>query len=521
MSVSAITLEILSQTRNASALPMLRAGLDGDPSTRQTCLAALSRRGEMAAAEVLIDRWNDWTESERHDMRQVGGGLRLAVAVRLHWATPGDAASAVGAKPIDAKPIIAALRVAGDLCLDAVFGSVVDWAEHGPEKVRTLATDVAIRIATELGQAARLDRPVASRRGPVLERLGASMRNFESHRTAGLIDALLAVSTWSDATIMRHVEDDHMVGRAIRTRLSRTDRPAGLDLAAGFLTRRNLPDAIAAMLRERPEPEVGRAILAAVGNQPSTVTRRHLKRIAPCRSLERPGAYRPAVAPERAALLHVRAAADDFDRLMPDLVAAASDDSLHRTVAKVMGQMTPPPAESLIEAARRPMPPTGPDHRPDDAMERLRGWIEVWIGWLDHDDPAIAAAVRRWLSPLMAGPMMGVWKRVPRRDWSRLAAIVTRVDPAADRTVADRLRHPVLNERIDAIEAVEALSMVDRLREPLRIIADGDHQSARIRVVGALANSHHDETRSILRGMLTLPEGSVRDAAVAAMGGRS
>lgn len=560
------TYELLGRTDNRAAVAVLADGLQSKvQSIRSLAISTLVARPEREAADVILQNWGSLNDDDHAAIR--GHASQINQSVKRCFANNKLLPSAIAA--------CSTLRLYDQV--DALANLV---EKSSGLAIAKMAAGALVDLSMPIGEDARRNRPVSTVRGPYIDRLVESVRRFPQHRNEMMVDAFLIASTWSDVELRTWIIRDDAIGRLIQSRLRESEHPGIVDLLAGYLRRRRIPECVLQSVTARSEEIVGDAILRSIGDSPPAITRKHLSKIGIPRSL-RGGVNRcvDIIPANRAAMVHLYSATGDSVEdvvpvamhalhhwKQPDVVAAVvlalsrcpvpSVEWMMRAaipVAKLL-EADPLPQASFenIEASRSGQPQAGSQQKeaasPDDIatpvkasqtkiqpqaprpslqslgaddLDQLDSRIVAGlIDLLGHRDVGIAKAARRLLAPLHADTMLSRFEELRERSRRNLGRVVMRIDPGAIDRVRDTLRHPVLDRRLEAIGAADALSLVEVLAPSFVRIVKDDHQEARIRAAQAMANATDPVTESLLEDLMRLPESQVRDAAEAALASR-
>jgi hypothetical protein len=337
------------------------------------------------------------------------------------------------------------------------------------------------------------------------------------HRNEQLVDAFLLASTWGDCELRQMLDANQTPMDLICKRFVEAEHGGVIGLLAGFVRRRNLHDRIGQIIGSRSDASFRDVLLRNIGTEPTATVLRNLREIGVpecCRVGEE---ALDDIAPHQLPpLIHLHSAArpDSLETL--HLIAAAVErrgPGCETAAAMAFSRCEVPTAELWMRAAV-PVADGDPDLIARDDNARL---LKRLIDLLDHTDPILVRSIRRLLGPLHAGEMLHRFQSLRPRSRRRLGRIVMIIDPDAIQRVRDALRHPVLQNRLEAIAMADALAIVDLLSDSFARIAREDHQEARMRAADAMAEASSDLTLQLLQEMTDLPECPVRDAALRAI----
>lgn len=496
-----LTYHTLARTRNEAAIDVLRlALLDEDRLTRRCALQALLGRSEHRCRYLVLAHWQQLQADEVERIRKQRNWLEPAISERLR---------------ADGPDVGIAVAAARQLELVSAIPAIVNVAESSSrESIRDEATEAVLAMTEPLGQDARMDRDRPTLRGPAVHRLAESVSRFAEHGNARLLDAFLGVVTWGDSELRNRLHPESTASETLLLRMATSEISQVLELLVGFIRRRNLPDEIVRILAERKDGQFRAALLRTIGSEPCETVLRNLKRIgmpACCHDGEpllqqlQPGG--------RAALAHLAVATHTDPARAMHLVCGVIErggTACEQAAASALGRCEVPDIELWMRAA---------GILADGDPERIRrhenaALLQRLIRLLEHANPAVVRSARRILMPLHAEQVLARFDSLRARSRRRLGRVVQMVDPTAVERVREKLRHPVLAQRLEAIAAADALAAVDRLADAFKPIARADHQEARRRAALVLADAEGEETLSILREMAELPDSTVRDTAV-------
>lgn len=516
-----LTYRILAQTRNEAAVATLaQAIVEGNPKTRRRALTSLVQRPEERAADLLIEYWN---RLDADDCRVIRGDTqRVERAILRRWKDETCLAEAIAA--------------CETLQLAEQIPALIPIAESSPESsLRDAATRAILQLSESLGEAARLDRPVATLRDPALLALAESVKRLSAHRNFELVDAFLVASAWGDTQLRHWVADTGALGQTIRGRLAESMHRSIPVLLAGYLRRRRVEPAIYRVIKKRDDDWFRDAILRTIGVSPSGATLKNLREIGIPNVLVGGLEWIATLLPDqRAALVHAYwAGSTDTTQVIQIATEAlrAGGKGVPAAVGLALSRCPIPDADWLMRAV---MPVAKLLEKQnvhcDAAFEKIgsesltdpRGkWVARLIDNLQHPDASVRKGAARMLSPLHAENMLPRFDPLRPSSRRRLGRMVARIDRDAVSKVRDALRHPVLERRLEAIATAESLAIVETLNESFAPIARDDHQLARVRAAQAMSSATDPLTRTLLEEMLLLPESQVRDAAENALALRS
>lgn len=504
-----LTFDLLATTRNEAAVGLLASSLDADdPQIRCRGLDALLRRRSHRGAMHVLGLWKTLSDAELRTVQEHPAAMQTVVAEVLADSPEHPLWSAA----------IDALRM---LSLTDVLPVIIDRAEaSGDRQVRAPLLAATIELCSTLGTTARRGREAAGRRLPVIRRLAESVRRFEFHRCEGLCDAFLAISRWSDCELGSLLSDGTRSARWLASPLAHSTLPGVIQLLAGFVCRREIPDVVRQALRTRCDESFREHLLQCVTASPSVTTRRNLRALGPlacladCQTVA--GRTRPV---HHAALVHAHSAtcSDPLRQLTVtiDVLVQANRDA-DSAVGQSLLQCLPLKEEALLRGTAIAV---GAEALPDasDPLARLL-WRVLQV--LEHPNPAVREGLCSLLWPLHLERFLERVESFRGFKSKQLGQLIQRINPSAVERIADELRHPVLARRLHAIEAAEACGFLGVLEPLLLHAALHDQREAQLRAVKSLGAATSRASLAMLQRLGEGPVGELREVAKRAMADR-
>ncbi len=498
-----LTYETLAATRNEAAVDVLIAALD-DPNAanRRRALGALLKRKEPRSSEQVLANWGKLNADDLRVLRPKKSWLNDAIGQALRG---------------QGENVLTAITAAESLQMASVIPQLTLLAESSASRdIQQRASEAVIAIVQPLGRAARADRDRPTVRGPVLARLADSVRRFSMHRNEQLVDAFLLVSTWGDGELRQMTSEDGPQMELICKRLMFTAFPGVIDLLSGFVRRRSIPERIGGIIQARTDEPFREALLRKITSEPTATVLNNIRDIGIPKCCLGGEQILDDIAPDyRAAMIHLYVAGNHDVIETLHLIAAAVEagGGCENAAAMGLSRCEVPDVDLWMRAAICVADGDAVAIAADDNARLLQRLIDL----LCYPDAALCRGVRRVLGPLHADQMLHRFESLRPRSRRRLGRVVMMVDPDAVERVRDALRHPVLQNRLEAISMADALAVVDLLSDAFTHIAHQDHLQARVRAAEVMSDATGDATLWLLREMTELPECPVRDAALASL----
>ena len=498
-----LTLAALADSDNRAAIDAIVFGLKSrSAKTRRGCFRVLTQRTEQRCADELVRHWDLLDDDHVKQLRERTEWLELSVQTALE----------------DVEIRSTAIDIYHRLAMSNSVETLIEIAETSSSVLmRQQATNAILKQAERLGRAARRGRGSPSARRTFLERLAESVFRFRRHKNSGLVDAYLQAALASDSELRRLLQDDTQSAALLCGRLQSSARRGVVQLCADLVGRRDMSKAVSAAIAARDCETLRECLLKAVGSAPNNIVLANLKEIgfpACCRGGEE---LLRKIDPElRAPLVQIHCATDwDRTQVLQMAATLAELTSLEDegTVAATIMRAETLEQDDWIDAAVKLASGTETDLAEDANGRLLRRLIDL----LDSDHAAVVKAVRHLLEPLRNDDLISRFKDFDMPIRKMVGSIVRGIDPDVVTRVRDGLRHSVLEHRLEAICAADALAVVDLLSDSFKHISKNDHRDARILAAHAMAGAHDEVTERLLEEMLELPDGEVRDAAVTAL----
>ena len=343
------------------------------------------------------------------------------------------------------------------------------------------------------------------------------------------INAIIALADWSDPGFHKLLDRQDALGEGVRQHLQHTDCPAAIDVIASGPQRRKTVGALQRAWLNRSDEDLALAILTAVGPRPSARTCSRIRTLGMPRCLEL-----FAIAAANSGKQHLSLRSDQ--RLALWRVRLAVDPAGVEPLAMAMRLLEDPriepewirvglcagaiPAleswtESIAMIDPSSINSTQPMPTATDSLDshRRRVWALIRLTALAELDSPLGRAAMQLLSPLTMESLLQARPKLQPEVRRRLARLVIRLDPATTESIHDAIRHPVMQCRIDAIDWIEALNIIDLFADRLETAARDDHGAVRTRLAKAMASGRSEASERILKTLAQSVHGAVADAA--------
>ncbi|MFG0264304.1 MAG: hypothetical protein ACF8AM_04020 [Rhodopirellula sp. JB055] len=532
MSSLDVTFEILKTHTSPSAGEVLQRGVtSGDRSTRQRSLRAMAHRKDVKTLNWLINRFekyhDDLLSALTTSDNQIDAGCLGAVVTKQ--LAKGGWNQAVGLRLID---MIECLNQT------TALETLIDLAQHHEDSmIRAASGEVTLALASPLSKpirhrnhTARIDPEKERFRQRIAEQLAVAVQQHNAHRNNDLLDAFLVISDWNDALLQQLISDESASQETLLRRMRTSEHQAVLQLLSGFIRRRKIPGPVISLLLRRHDAMFCEALLDTIGDSPTPITAINLREYGLPDCLRGGESFMRSLGSDRDAAM-----CNSYSITMPHesesihMVLAMlerGDESKTRVAEVCLKRIEAASLNdwiAILETASKQQAKreqTGDDSTTDPAITNIDRQIEQLNGLIeltDHESAPLAQAAQALLVHLNTHEALPIFANLSPDVGRRLGRVLMQVDSSTLDTVRSGLRHAVMKNRLDAIAFAESLGLVDLMIDPLRTIAETDHQVAKLRTAKALAHGTGPQSETVLRELCATPKGSLRDAALAAM----
>jgi len=559
------TYRLLAQSSRPEAIEVLRRGIEvGDATTRRRCFQTLAARKCCQSHEILITLWEDHAGEIRE---------ALETDAETKWFRETLTQLIVSEQTQSEERMILLTHLITALSVRDAMPAMVKAAwQHPSHVLRERFAEAVSALSHGWGKQARRQY-AGTRPAPMVERsrheltsqLMHCAQNFQKHRSEDLLDALLALSSWNDSVLRTALHADDACTALILRRLRRSEQQPVMELLAGFLRRKNIPDSVLPLMLQRSDSMYREILLQVISGDPSTVTLCNLKEygLPDClrggltllrtlgndRDAAMAHAYSSAMQQDPETILvlleildrhltpgpqrHgvVEAVAVSMGRCrVPSFeywVHAFSSDRFDEIVASQPEALQPDKSSNAKSSnAKSAATETGaPSHDIDPpasaSLEDRAAEVCLWLVRIAVGaDLRFSKLARRLLRELSIDNSLPKFPSLDAEQRLRMGQVLMQIDSETLDVVRDGLRHAVMLRRLEAMEFAQTLGLVDLLIEPFTAIIHNDHQRARLAAAEALGTGTGAVSASLLHELTTSPLGSLRDAAKSSLSRR-
>ena len=428
-------------------------------------------------------------------------------------------------------------------CLNqtASLARLIDLAQnHEDSLIRAASGEVTLALASPLSKAVRHRgdgeriNPESERfRQSIAELLGEAVERYNTHRNTDLLDAFLVISDWNDALFQRLLSDESPTQETLLRRMRTSEHQSVLQLLAGFIRRRKIPGPVIGLLLRRHDAKFCETLLETIGDNPTPVTAINLREYGLPDFLRGGESFMRSLGSDRdGAMCNAYSIAMPHEPESIHLVIAMLErggPSTIRTAELCLKRIEAPELADWIDVLEDSLEQqSAADAANDDSatagrksdFDRPLQLLDDLIALSDHESKPLAAAAQSLLTHLNTAEVLPIFGDLSPEVGKQLGRILMQTDSGTLDMIRQGLRHAVMQNRLDAIAFAESLGLIDLMIDPLRQIAQTDHQLAKLRTAQALAHGTGSQSEAVLRDLCSIQDGSLRDAAIASMAER-
>lgn len=500
------TLQLLAETENEAAVPVLLAGVHA-PHRRlpKQALQGLLQRSSTAAEMDVLVHWHQWKDGLRSLLRQkpdwLSGAIRAAVA------GPRDSAAA---DQLFRNACDAALRLSDFDQIPALAVAAADRQNAGS----VAAAETVLVLAERLFDELHAPRDYRVRRDPQLQRanllptLERLVDSVDQHQKLELVEALLLLSERDTASVKRILQSPRDPSfPAVSKVLKRSSRPGVIRLLLSYLDDPHSPRPALEIIAGRCDLQFIRHLLRKVGNQPPPVVRNNLRRIDEIPWLSYASdVYGALSESEQAAAIQVVTEANlPQSRALQLLSLGLQDGSAagRRAAAAGLVKFSGPEAEEIAWQAL------------DDEDPVVRAQAVIRMGkhatptviprlldMLDSPHQPEREAAQAALNEYSFERYLQAYDTMSPEARSSTGLLVKKVDPAIIDGLTTELQANVRVRCERALEIATTLHMVPELIAAIEPLLEDEDQYTRLAAVRTLATCDLPESIAAIRRVL-------------------
>ena len=513
-----ITWDVLRNTRNEAAVPVLAAAMDRAPQevARRAMEVLLARRSPAGYWEFLL-RWERWDSDWRR--RLAAEGARFASAVRDALLSSDERIWRIGC---DAVLSIREYDLVSVLLL-AVEEREGWVSEMAADTVLGLCQKLREEEASAGGDGAsgqRLDRLKAH----ALEALEHAADRFDRHRNRKVLEAFLLLADPQHPVMLDIIGNPHHPAfLAVLDLLKHTTRASLFDLPIAWLRAGCAPVSVLKLIAHRSDLPFLRTLLTAVGPNPSPTVTAAFRRLESIVWAKPPLAILDQLSDLQQTALVKLIAASGMDRT--EAFGALEEVMLRgrtggrRAAAEALADFGGAAANELVvRCLEDPDPIVQATLIRQLRSRSVPGCITRLVQALESPFPEVREAAQESLHEFTLAKFMTVIDLLEDDVKVSMGQLVRRVDPKGLEELRNELRSPARTRRLRAIDAACAMGAVAEVEVTLidQLSREEDYL-VRAALVRALGQSRSAIAQAAVRQALHDSHPTVRKEAQEAL----
>jgi HEAT repeat protein len=512
----AITLELLTRTRNDAADAVLLPALDAqDPIIRDGALKALLERGSVEAQRYAVARLHTFDQKWRAVVNEYRG--RMSIAIR----------DAVLSSDVQL------CKNGCELLLQfreyELTPALVNAAEDETSPNRALTAHTLLQLAELLYDELAARRDPYSRRDPerlrqqMVATLEQSLVRYNRHRVVAVLEAFLLLANRDNQTLKMILSDPRNGNYLPLTdMLTHSPRPGVIRLVLSFLDDPHAPSAAITLLAYRHDDKFIECLLRKTGAEPSPMIAHNLRRvenIAWLQSEEVILQRLDEVGQRAAVALAMRSGVNRraVFKMIEALITRGKPGG-RVAAAEALSEFNGADANAL---AMRALLDSDPEVQakilPQLRHRGIPGAVGKLIELLDSPHPVVRTAARDSLAEFSFKRFVAAYDMLDEEVRKSTGEMVAKVDADAVPLLLEELSALARSRRLRALSMAAAMGLALRVEFNLHErLLDEDHL-VRAEAARVLALCDTTETHEALREALTDTSLIVREAAEASL----
>ena len=511
--VSPITWEILEQTRNRAAVPVLVEGLDGPPATR--AIQVLLARRDVGGYRALLARWSRLPQACKEALASCAAPLSRAVRDAILGNDPHLAVEGFDAllwlRDYDLIPAVVRAVIERD-------GSLRDLAE---ETLLTLCQQYERTLRGTHDSTTQADRCRAKEH--ILQSLSHAITRYDRHERHKLVEAFLVLADHDHPLLAELLQNPHHKAFLVALEiLKHSARDAIIDVLLRWMDEPRLPLCIPRIVAHRDDMTFVHRLLNHAGPNPSTKLLTNMRRVANVQWLQGELRILELLSDDEQAALVRLAVASGMKRqhvfeILKEVMQRAKEPA-RRAASEALVDFGGFEANQLVLKGLDDPDPTVQANCVRQLRQRsVPGSITRLVAALDSPHEETRRAARESLSEFTFERFIISFDLLEESVRKHIARLVLRVDPSTIPSLTRELRTGLRTRRLRAIEAAVAMRVVDRVESILIEMLSEDDHFIRAAAVRALAASSSDIAKAAAEAALEDNHPTVRDEAAAAL----
>lgn len=510
------TLDVLAQTKNEAAVPVLLAALDAPHLNVQAgAIHALLKRRGSAGPRALIKRWHRlserWKNAASEKVGRITGAIRDAILSGDEQLVKNGCDAVLWISEYDLLPTL----------VNAALDRSNPYCDLASETVVSLCESLCEALASPRDYRNRRD-PQSARRNAVgaLERVAD---HYEQHKNKLLLEAFVMLVNRENSVLRRVLQHPHDPAyTTIMRLLAHSHRPGVMRLLLNYLDDADAPSSIFSVLARRSDVTFVRHFLKRFGGGVRSTARQHLKRIESFGWLRDGAKILSALSEQEQRGALELAMTSGISRLDAFEVIRAALESVHpgtrRFAAECLGEFRGADANELILETVDDDDPAVQAHVAGLLREHsIPGAITKLLQLLVSPHESVQQAARENLSEFSLKRFVTAYDRLDEDTRRERGALVKRVDPGFVASLRAELQSEERSQRIRALQVAITIDATREVEDELVEMLSDTDDLVRLKAVLALQACGTDTCRAALHDALLDPNDRVGQAAQAAL----
>ncbi|MCU0960976.1 MAG: HEAT repeat domain-containing protein [Pirellulaceae bacterium] len=469
------TLQLLTDTANEAAVPVLLAALDtADEAVSAGALHAILGRRRGPGQRALIERWHRLSERWKLEIsqqpRQISAAVRHAILSRDAVLCPNGCSALLSIREFELIPaLVTCIEEPKHPHAQLVAQTLLSLCELLQEEI------------TGPRDAARLQDP-ARVCDQILPNLEKAVERFEHHGCREVMEAFLMLINGENPTFKRLLADPrHPAYLTMIETLGTSGRLAVMRLILNLLETRFPPSVVLQVVSRRSDVPFIRQLLKRVGTGVSDVLKPTLRRMESIAWLQGSLSLLDTLTESEQAAAVWLAVGSGMNRLrvfdVVRHVLVQGRPAGRRAAAAALREFGGAEANELVLRGLQDPDPQVQAHLLAQLRDRgIPGAISRLIQLLDSRHEVVRNAAQSCLTEFNFNRYITVFDLMEDNIRRSTGMLVMRIDPQATVLLAEELKSRTRTRRLRALEAAVAMDAV-QLVEPLIIVllTDQDH----------------------------------------------
>ena len=506
------TLEVLSHSRNESAVATLIAALESsDSAIFEGAIKALIARRNKAGHLAVVGRWHQLSDSQRELLNEGRGRMSGA----LRDAVLSD----------DTQLFQNGCELVEKFTEFDLVPTLVTLSENHKSEHAQAATELVVRLVDHLSEMLYGIRDNREQRDPerlrkyLLESLERSVERFRRHERTELIEAFVILAG-PHCNMLSSILDDihHACYTTVVHTMGNSESQGILELLFGFLVADDTTMSVLNVISRRKDEAFVKLLLSRVTDETIAKMAKNLKRISSFEWLSEDHAGIERLdQQELVACVKLVSAANikqnDVLSVLEHALTHGEPAARLAACEALLPLSGDRPSQLILEAASDPDPEVQAAATKQLRARHLPGAMSMLLKLIDSPHEIVREASRESLGEFSFENFVTQFDVLSHDARRSTGMVVRKVDPGTTDGLLAEMKHKSRKHRLRAIEMAETLQLIPQVDEGLiGLLADEDHV-VRAAAADALQLCHSPAVREALQHATADSSTAVRNAA--------